>query len=376
MGLKPEHQSAVMRTDEEFMAIALAQSRMASEADEVPVGAVVVKNGVVIGVGRNAPIAGHDPTAHAEILAIRSASMTLGNYRLEDCEIFVTLEPCAMCAGAILHARFRRLVFGAADPKTGASGSVVNLFKSKLLNHQTAVSSGVLASQCSEVLSEFFQKKRLARHTQHDLLREDALRTPSERFLNLPDYPWRPRYTNELKGLLGLRLHYLDEGSSSGKNAFFCIHGYRAWSYAYRKVLPLWCAADFRVVAPDLIGFGKSDKPKRETVHTADFHRCYLIELMKRLSLTHVILVCPDDQDTLGLVVAMKEAGLYAGLLVVDDYVPDDLSAEFSAYAAPFPDNGHRAALRAFSNIKINRTDRGCEAEELVALAGIAQFPA
>jgi len=134
----------------------------ASERGEVPVGALVVKDGKVIGRGYNAPISNKDPTAHAEIQALREASAALGNYRLEGCSLYVTLEPCAMCAGAIIHARIARLVYGAADPKTGACGSVVDLFSEKKLNHHTTVTGGVLAVEAGRLLSEFFLARRNA----------------------------------------------------------------------------------------------------------------------------------------------------------------------------------------------------------------------
>ncbi len=146
--------------DAEFMTLALAQARVAMAAGEVPVGAVVVRAGQVLAVGRNAPIGQHDPSAHAEILALRAAARVLGNYRLVDCELFVTLEPCAMCAGAMLHARLQRVVFGATDPKTGAAGSVLNLFSSPRLNHQTTVTGGLLADECAALLQRFFREKR------------------------------------------------------------------------------------------------------------------------------------------------------------------------------------------------------------------------
>ena len=144
----------------EFMSAALVLARAASEAGEVPVGAVVVKAGQIIGAGFNAPISRHDPSAHAEILAMRAAASVLGNYRLTGCALFVTLEPCAMCAGAIMHARIESLVFGAADPKTGACGSVVNLFAEERLNHHTVVEAGLMAQQCSELLTNFFRERR------------------------------------------------------------------------------------------------------------------------------------------------------------------------------------------------------------------------
>ena len=142
------------------MLAALEQARMAQAAGEVPVGAVVVKDGAVIGAGFNAPISGHDPTAHAEIRALRQAAQRLGNYRLPDCELYVTLEPCAMCVGAILHARIAHLVYGAADPKTGACGSVINLFAEPRLNHHARLSAGVLAEECGALLRDFFAAKR------------------------------------------------------------------------------------------------------------------------------------------------------------------------------------------------------------------------
>lgn len=147
--------------DQQFMRLALAQAELASEAGEVPVGAVLVKEGVVVASGFNQPICLHDPSAHAEMQALRAAGENLQNYRFPDCVLYVTLEPCAMCAGAILHARLSRLVFGATDPKTGVAGSVFNLFEQKKLNHHTSVTGGVLAEECSHMLSTFFAQRRL-----------------------------------------------------------------------------------------------------------------------------------------------------------------------------------------------------------------------
>jgi tRNA(adenine34) deaminase len=146
-----------------WMDEALALARAAQARGEVPVGAVVVRDGVVIGRGGNAPISHHDPTAHAEIAALREAGRALGNYRLPGCELYVTLEPCAMCAGAIMHARISRLVFGARDPKTGACGSVVDLFGEARLNHHATVEGGVREAECGRLLSDFFAARRQAR---------------------------------------------------------------------------------------------------------------------------------------------------------------------------------------------------------------------
>ncbi len=155
-----EHLDPPQPDDERWMREALVLAQMAAAAGEVPVGALVLQQGRVIGRGFNQPVDTHDPTAHAEVLALRDAARTLGNYRLPGCTLVVTLEPCAMCAGAIQHARIERLVFGARDPKTGACGSVIDLFDEPRLNHHTRVTGGVLASECGQRLSTFFADRR------------------------------------------------------------------------------------------------------------------------------------------------------------------------------------------------------------------------
>ena len=146
--------------DTDFMLEALALAREAAACDEVPVGAVVVQAGVIVGRGFNQPILRHDPTAHAEVMALRDAAARLGNYRLPDCTLYVTLEPCAMCVGAIMHARIERVVFGANDPKTGACGSVIDLPADPRLNHHAEVTGGLLAAECGSLLSAFFAARR------------------------------------------------------------------------------------------------------------------------------------------------------------------------------------------------------------------------
>jgi tRNA(adenine34) deaminase len=377
--------------DTEFMQLALAQAQAAAARGEVPVGAVVVHNGQVIGTGGNAPLGSNDPTAHAEIVALREAAQALGNYRLDDCELFVTLEPCAMCSGALLHARLKRVVFGAAEPKTGAAGSVVNLFAEPRLNHQTEVLGGVLAAECSALLSRFFEQRRgeqRAQAQQAHPLRDDALRTPESCFKDLPDYPWSPHYLSDLPSLGGLRLHYLDEGPREpvkGALTWLCLHGNPSWSYLYRKMLPVFLARGDRVVAPDLIGFGKSDKPKKDSFHRFSQHRQILLELVERLDLRNTVLVVQDWGGLLGLTLPMAAPGRYRGLLVMNTMLacgdeplspgfldwremcdrqpefdiarlyargnPGLSAAECQAYAAPFPDRGHRAATRAFPRL-------------------------
>jgi len=150
-----------MKTDEEYMQIALDEARKASDADEVPVGAVVVSEGIVLASAYNSPIANNDPSAHAEMLALRKAADELGNYRLNGASLYVTLEPCIMCAGAIIQARLSRLIFGARDPKSGAVVSLYNILKDERLNHQVEITEGILSEQCGEILSRFFRQKRV-----------------------------------------------------------------------------------------------------------------------------------------------------------------------------------------------------------------------
>ena len=373
------------------MALALEQAGLAADEGEVPVGAVVVREGQVIAVGRNAPVGGSDPTAHAEIVALRAAAKALGNYRLDGCELYVTLEPCAMCSGAMLHARLARVVFGAADPKTGAAGSVTNLFAEQLLNHQTQVQAGVMAGECGAVLSEFFAaRRRDARLASHPL-RDDAVRTSQEQFANLPGYPWQPRYVSDLPALDGLRMHYLDEGRADAPVTWLCLHGNPAWSYLYRKMIPVFLAAGHRVVAPDMIGFGKSDKPKKDSAHSFGWHRQMLLELIERLDLRNIVLTVQDWGGLLGLTLPMEAPDLYRGLLVMNTALatgdaplspgfiawremckkspdfdvarlfargnPHMSEQECAAYNAPFPDRGHRAALRAFPPMVPDRPD-------------------
>jgi tRNA(adenine34) deaminase len=147
-------------TDEDYMREALALARKAEAEGEVPVGAVVVCDGKIIGRGHNHPIGAHDPTAHAEVAALRNAAAHLGNYRLVGCTLYVTLEPCVMCVGAMMHGRVARVVYGASDPKTGACGSVVNLFAETRLNHHATVQGGILQAECAETLRRFFISRR------------------------------------------------------------------------------------------------------------------------------------------------------------------------------------------------------------------------
>ncbi len=332
------------------MRLAMAEARAAEARGEVPVGAIVVRDGRVVAAGGNAPIGTLDPTAHAEIAALHAAARSLGNYRLSDCELYVTLEPCAMCAGAMLHARLKRVVFGAPEPKTGAAGSVIDLFGTASLNHQTQLTGGVLADDCRALMQDFFRGKREAQRASHKAghpLRDDALRTPDARFEHLPGYPWAPHYVSDLPALGGLRLHYLDEGPKDAP-PWLLLHGSPAWSHLWRHMVPPLLAAGQRVVAPDLIGFGKSDKPKRESAHSLAWHRQVLHELVERLDLQRIVLGL-HGCGWPGLLLPMAAPERFRGLLVNGQRTPG--AAVDAADAAPFPDKGHRAAPRAFASL-------------------------
>jgi len=337
--------------DAQLMRAALAQAEAAGRAAEVPVGAVVVWQNQVIGIGRNAPIHRHDPSAHAEILALRQAAEHLGNYRLDQCELFVTLEPCAMCAGAMLHARLKRVVFGAPDPKTGAAGSVVNLFDNKQLNHHTQVSGGLLASECAKVLQDFFAQQRARKLQAAQPLREDALRTPSNRFDKLPAMPGASVELCELPILQGLRLHYVDAGPVQAAQVTLCLHGLHSWSMVWRHRMLAGVARGERVLAIDLIGFGKSDKLKKSQANAALYNTGLLTQWIEQLDLHNILLLEPLDDafpgelpgQTLGESLLRSLPGRVLDRQSIPLEPMDPVAAQ-----APYPDEGHRAALRGF----------------------------
>ena len=349
-----------------WMQQALAQARAAAAVGEVPVGAVVVKDGAVIATGHNAPVHDHDPTAHAEIVALRAAAAALGNYRLEGCTLYVTLEPCAMCSGAMLHARVGRVVYGAPDPRTGAAGSVVDLFAQAALNHHTQVHGGVLAQDCGALLQQFFQQRRaqqrreaLARHP----LRDDALRTPEARFAGLdtlavPEGKSMSHYLSDLPSLGGLRLHYLDAGPPDARRTWLCLHGLPGWSAVWSPLLQEWLAQGDRVLAPDLIGFGRSDKPKKTAWHDWQIHVQILREWLQRLDPQRVILVLPQDPHHPGWALLDELAQppeRLQGLCVWQGRGAATLAPGDPLAEAPFADPGYRAALKALQQGALRR---------------------
>ncbi|MET3496544.1 tRNA adenosine(34) deaminase TadA [Variovorax boronicumulans] len=353
--------------DTRWMALALAEARLAAEAGEVPVGAVLVKDGQLIATGRNTPVAQHDPSAHAEINALRAGAAVLGNYRLDGCELFVTLEPCAMCAGAMLHSRLTRVVFGAPDAKTGAAGSVLDLFAEPRLNHRTQVQGGVLADECAAVLQAFFQQRRSVAREQAQPLRDDALRTPAERFAALGDYAFAPHHVQDLAALQGWRLHYVDEAGPPGKDGrlacCLCLHGPGEWGYFFRHLVGF---QGLRTLVPDLIGFGKSDKPKRDAAHSLEWHRDVLLEWLDRVQPGPMVLVHSASASGLASLVRAGAGDRFVAVLAA----PDAGERIKDAWRAPYPDRGYEAALRALGPIA---SSSGPGDVQAAVLAGVAR---
>lgn len=379
-------------THEHWMRHALTLAQQAAAAGEVPVGAVVVKGGRIVGAAANAPISSHDPSAHAEVMALRAAAAKLGNYRLDGCTLYVTLEPCTMCSGAMLHARVESVVYGAAEPKTGAAGSVLNVFGYPAINHQTQVVRGVLAQECAAVLAQFFQQRRaqnkavaLANHP----LKDTALRNPDSAFADLPEWPYAPQWRSDLPALGGLRMAVVDEGPRDATLTWLCLHGAASWGYAFRHLVAQWLQAGHRVVLPDLPGFGRSDQPKRDKAHTAQWHLQVLHELVQDLDLHQVALVGEGDGARLGMALAQAMPQRFVGAWLIDTWPdanqPKPLAQWLQAaankpqwdvvqamvqvgfwppgqtgqapIAIPFSTPGHRAALKAWPKVQAQLPD-------------------
>lgn len=291
-----------------------------------------------------------------------------------------------MCSGALLQSRLARVVYGAREPRTGAAGSVVDLFSVQALNNHTRVEGGVLAEECTRLLRNFFAQRRKENKALHVPLREDALRTPEACFRDVPDYPWSGRYVHDLPALRGLRLHYLDEGPQDAAVVWLCLHDCPGWSYSFRHMMPIWLAAGHRVVVPDLIGFGRSDKPKKESVHTLVWHTQVLREWVELLNLQGVRLVLHGYGACLGWSLLGVDPLRYCGLLVMGPGPAVGMSSQAKwghgegmlsldmpapvqwplavrqAYDAPYPDRGYGAVLRVFPKILRCLAGQGDEA--------------
>lgn len=381
--------------DAHWMRAALEQARAAAQAGEVPVGAVVVRAGQIVGWGFNHPIGAHDPSAHAEIEALRDAAKRLGNYRLDGCSLYVTLEPCAMCAGAILHARLDRVVWGAAEPRTGAGGSVLDLFAQAALNHHTAVTTGVLADEAAVLLTEFFGTRRVQQRQQalaSHPLRDDALRTPDAAFKPALDCGCASCFYSDWPSLGGLRVHVKDSAGqspspSSAARQWLLLPALPAQQGLFRELAAGLAARGDRVVAPDWLGLGRSDKPKKDQRLGDAQQLAMLQDLISHLQLDgerELVVVAHGDATRLAQALVLQQAALgrpVQGLWLINppnaatpsaDYrlwleqllrkpgldiaaalgssaMDAAMDADRQQWAAQFPDKGYRAGLRAWA---------------------------
>jgi tRNA(adenine34) deaminase len=341
--------------DLHFMQMALDQARVAQRAGEVPVGALVVKEGKVIAVGRNQPIHSNDPTSHAEIVALRAAALAIGNYRLEGCTLYVTLEPCAMCAGAILQARIQHVVYGADEPKTGAAGSVVNLFSQRQLNHHTTITSGVLADESNGLLKNFFANRRQIRQASAQPLREDALRTPTECFAAVDAIFPESKYLRVGDGVPQWRLHYVDAGPSAAPTSVILVHDIPGWSYQWNVLVAALVREGYRVLAPDLLGFGRSDKPKKTYSHSQQLHfQC--LDAIARLvcSGSRVVVMGQGLGLLLARLWALQRGATVDELVAIKPSLGDPLSS------CPHPNSGYTAGIDFFSEWGGNQRPDPC----------------
>lgn len=329
------------------MLLALEQARLAQALGEVPVGAVVVFEGEVVGRGHNRCIIDCDPTAHAEVVALRDAACRLGNYRLTGADLYVTLEPCCMCSGAIFQARLRRVVYGARDPRAGAAGSALNLFAVPELNAHTRVEPGPMAEACSDLLKAFFAPRR----RKPEPLRDDALRTPEACWVGWDVAGATSCYVSDLPAARGLRVHWLDSHpDGSGEGAWLLLHGRRAWSQAWHAWWPGLTAEGRRALAPDLIGYGRSDKPKKPQAHRLLQQVHVLAELLERLDLRAVQVMA---EDLGALLVACLPPSARVRLDRVWVLEPPcgayESAVEHGWEAVPYPSRSFRAADQALA---------------------------
>ncbi|MEG1202446.1 MAG: tRNA adenosine(34) deaminase TadA [Comamonas sp.] len=385
--------AAACPDDLRWMQAALQQAQLAAGAGEVPVGAVVVCHGQIVGRGYNQPVGTHDPSAHAEVQALRDAARRLGNYRLEDCTLYVTLEPCAMCAGAILHARVARVVWGAAEPRMGAAGSIVDLFANSQLNHHTQTTAGVLADAAADMLTAFFAQRRQVQQAVAKAahpLRDDALRTPEKCFSACCDSAGSSFFYSDWPALNGLRLHVKDSEASSAPSAitWLMLPASPAPQSLFRHLAVGLQAQGDRVVAPDWLGFGRSDKPKKDSAINDSRQLSVLLDLVEFLAIPAgqpLVVAAHGDASrlALALVAALAKRNLvssaalwlinpllagHATLAYLDwlqqvqrkpmldlaqacaTSAADDVSTDDRAqWQVQFPDKGYRAGLRAWA---------------------------
>ncbi len=320
------------------MRVALAQAQRAGERGEVPVGAAIYQRGVLIAQAHNAPISLCDPSAHAEVLVLKEAAKVLGNYRLEDCTLYVSLEPCAMCAGAIFNARVREVVYAARDAKSGAAGSVVDLFADSRLNHHTRIRGGVLEQQSATLLQDFFKaQRRLQRQAAvqaKSFLREDAVRRSLE---SLPCFESSTLSSSfyVLKAVPGMRLHYLHGEPSclpTGQT-YVCLHGANTCAGVFEPVFASLLSSGARVLAPDALGFGASDRFKKSRSHDFTLLMQSLLEWIEFMDLKDICFITHDASLVWALLLKARLPQRVVSVLAINPCLKSSL--------VPERDHGH-----------------------------------
>lgn len=386
------------------MRLALEQATLAANMQEVPVGAVIIAadGKTVLGKAHNRTISNHDPSAHAEILALRQAAHSIQNYRLQGCTVYITLEPCTMCAAAMLHARVARVVYAVLDTKTGAAGSVLNLFTQAQLNHHTTITQlnrdetstegQQIQQACAEQLQQFFNQRRREhrqqrQHAAHATLRDDALRTNTQIFASIPTIAalqkhsaWHlaPDTTLE-KNKPFWRMHYWDTEKKTNKPTVILLHGYASYGLLWADTTHKLQQLDVRVLVPDMLGFGQSDKPKKPSKHTLAWHTHILQTWLQAVDITHtntiIVVACDSTCHLLPNIMRQlpqRSPQTHCAIALLPPQIQDpqknhwrkhcqhkkkfDINAlwaldpteyQSQAWSAPFIDAGHRAALRS-----------------------------
>ena len=401
-------------SDFNHLQLALQQAQHAAALGEVPVGAIITSpQGDILAQAHNRTRTTHDPCAHAEILALRAAAQRTGNHRLQDCTLYVTLEPCPMCAGAILHARLRRVIYAVADPKTGAAGSVINLFANPQLNHHTqatlfapaSAADAALQTASAALLTDFFRQRRASQAQQSQqpaqaALRDNALRPCPSRFAHIPALQalqpfsqWallqEPPSSTPTANAAATdntsphtpqrpwRLHYIDTAPHQlhqpQRPTILLLHGYASYHLLWADTIAPLHQAGWRVLAPDLLGQGLSDQPKKPQQHTLHWHSALLQQWLAQIHVT------PSPQHTMllhdsAIQLAPTLASTFPHCLTLVPTLPAspaphtpwrthcqhrpsfnldthwaDTPEEQAQYAwqAPYPNPGHRAALLA-----------------------------
>jgi tRNA(Arg) A34 adenosine deaminase TadA len=342
--------------DAAMMRLALDEAKQASVCGEVPVGAVILCNGIVVAKSSNSVIQNCDPTSHAELLAIRRACHSLQRSRLNDCTLYVTLEPCTMCSGAIFGAQMARVIYAAAEPKTGASGSVINVYSNRHVNHHTQIHGGLLQEESVELLQEFFvnirKKQQENRSTSQQKLRPDMIRSDSKNgMIFLPD-GMQSHYKNDWPSAPGVRLHWLSGGFVGAViPPFLLLHPIPLWSAWFTPYIES-IFDQALIYALDRLGCGFSDKPKKFSIEWVSLEQQLLMDWIESLPISLFRLVASKKDQSTVTYVLEKYSHQCLEVLWLEDVISKK-NTHYEWLQAPFPNEGHAAFALQLAN-KLN----------------------